>query len=409
MKNIFFLFLFVTSSFCISAQTSSVFGVESNYTVQNGYRYFFDKINPSTGAYTQIAQLPVNGFYTNIKFINCYGNYVFLGVDTAAPSSGYYFRLYEVDTATGVVVRSIPTDTGFVAKLEVCLPSSNGSNYYGIRNLPTGEFRLVSINAITGVFTTISTTPILNQVVAPDNSVITLNDQIWFGTTDWNNTNHYLYHVNTSNGQFTKADSLSFASGNNYIYLFYNCFRDSIYGILVSSSSFMGAPLIKIGQNGQVIQTGNFINVAGTGYTSDYTMLTDGRLYFRGTSSDAYIMDSISGMTTIVPFPDTADIKLFAAPRMACFPTCNSQEGVSEIPNDQFISLYPNPIEDGFFTLKMEGEMKVEIIDYSGRVVLMENGKDEIRLNVSTLPAAMYGVRISSGEKISFGKIVVLK
>jgi hypothetical protein len=39
----------------------------------------------------------------------------------------------------------------------------------------------------------------------------------------------------------------------------------------------------------------------------------------------------------------------------------------------------------------------------------MENGKDEIRLNVSTLPAAMYGVRISSGEKISFGKIVVLK
>jgi hypothetical protein len=402
-----FLLLFALSSFGAKAIGTDIFSVESNYTTQFGYRYFFDRIDPFTGTYMQVAQLPVKGFYTNIKFINCFGNYVFLGVDSASPQNTYYYRLYEIDTATGAVVRSIPTDTGLVPKMEACHPSSTSPGYYAIRNLPTGEYRLVYIDAVTGVSSTISTTPVLNQVIGGDNSVITFSDQIWFGSSDWNNGYYFLYHVNTNTGQFTKKDSLPISAGNNYINLFYNCMRDTVYGFIANAGNLGGAELIKIGGTGPLIHTGTYLAASGTFYTSQYTMLHDGRLFFRGTSATSYVLDTVSVNATPVPFAGPADAKLFAAPRMACYSACNETSGINDNVASQSFSMYPNPVTNGFFTVKMQGEMQVEIIDLAGRVVLTAKGRDEISLNVANLPAAVYGVKITSGEKISFGKVAI--
>lgn len=406
MKNLFLL-LFALSSFGAKAIGTDIFSVESNYTTQFGYRYFFDRIDPFTGAYVQVAQLPVKGFYTNIKFINCFGNYVFLGVDSASPQNTYYYRLYEIDTASGAVIRSIPTDTGSVPRMEACLPSSTGPTYYAIRNLPTGEYRLVSIDAITGVSTTISTTPVVNQVIGADNSVITLDNDIWFGASDWNNGYYFLYHVNTTTGQFTKTDSLPTAASNNYVCLFYNCMRDTVYGFIANAANLGGAELIKIGASGQLIHSGTYLAASGMFYISQYAMLHDGRLFFRGTSATSYFLDTVSVTATAVPFAGPADAKLFAAPRMSCYSACNETSGINDNAAAQSFSMYPNPVTNGIFTVKMQGELQVEIIDLSGRVVLTAKGRDEISLNVAELPAAVYGVKITSGEKITFGKIAV--
>jgi hypothetical protein len=406
MKYIYFL-LFSLSTFIAQAQNTAVYSVESNYTPQFGYRYFFDRIDPATGTYTQVAQLPVDGFFTNIKFINCFGNYVFLGVDSASPSNTYYYKLYEVDTASGAVVRSIPTDTGSVPGLSVCQPASNAAVYYGIRQLNSGAYQLVRINAVTGIFSVISTTPVLNQVVSGDNSAITFNNELWFGSGDFNNGYYFLYRVNTTTGQFSKQDSLTVASQNYFIDLYYNCLRDTIYGFISNMGSLGGAQQIKIGASGQVIHTSSTLAASGNFYTSQYTMLPDGRLYFRGINSGAYIMDTSSLAVTNHSF-SSADIKLYAAPRMSCYTGCLDPEGINDNTVNGAFSLYPNPVADGSFTVKGAGEMQIEIIDLSGRVVMATSGKDEIRINCGALPAAIYGVKIISDGKASFEKIVIM-
>jgi membrane-bound inhibitor of C-type lysozyme len=406
MKYFYFL-LFSLSGFIVQAQNSPVYSVESNYTAQFGYRYFFDRIDPATGAYTQVAQLPVMGFYTNIKFINCFGNYVFLGVDSASPANTYYYRLYEVDTATGVVVRSIPTDTGSVPKLSVCQPASNAPVYYGIRQLNSGAYQLVNINAVTGISIVISTTPVLNQVVSGDNSTITFNNELWFGSGDFNNGYYFLYRVNTTTGQFTKQDSLTVSSQTNFVDLYYNCHRDTIYGFISNMGYLGGAQQIKIGASGQVIHTSNILSASGNFYTSQYTVLPDGRLYFRGINSGAYMLDTNSLAVTNHSF-SSADIKLYAAPRMSCYTGCLDPNSVNDVATNAF-SLYPNPVAGGTFTVKGDGEMQIEIIDLAGRVVMTASGKDEVTINSGALPAAVYGVKIISAGKTSFEKIVILE
>ncbi len=408
MKH-FYILLFGFTSLMVNAQTSPVYSVESNYTTQFGYRYFFDRIDPLTGAYTQVAQLPVIGFYTNIKFINCFGNYVFLGVDSASPPNTYYYKLYEVDTATGVVVRAIPTDSGSVPGLSVVHPSATGPDYYGIRQLNSGVYQLVSIDAITGAITIISTTVVLNQVIGADNSVITLNNDLWFGSNDYNNGYHFLYHVNTTTGVFTKKDSLPTSGQSNFVHLYYNCMRDTIYGFISNMANLGGAEQIKIGASGQVIHTANYLSAAGLFYIAQYTMLPDGRYYFRGTNATAYMMDTNSVNITTLPFSGAPDIKLYAAPRMSCYSGCVDPEGVNDITNGTSFSLYPNPVINGYFTVKSTGEIKIELIDLAGRVVLTANGSDEVVINISGFPAAIYGVKITSGDKISFEKIAVVK
>jgi hypothetical protein len=137
-------------------------------------------------------------------------------------------------------------------------------------------------------------------------------------------------------------------------------------------------------------------------------MLPDGQLYFRGTNAVAYVMDTNSLAVTTHSF-SSADIKLYAAPRMSCYAGCTDPEGMNDVENDQAVSMYPNPVTNGSFTIKTSGEMTIELVDLSGRVVLTASGKDELTIVVAALPPSVYGVKICSADKVRIEKIVLVK
>src|ERR1043165_7912640 len=171
MKKQLLLFFMLFGTFCSYSQGSSIYSIESEYTTTFGYRYFFDKTNSITGVSTQLCQLPVAGYYLGSKMINCYGNYVFCGVDSSTSSPPYLFKLYELDTL-GNLVRTLPVSTasGYGPDLIHFNRSLTSPLYYGIK--PNGIARdFVRIDPITGATAVLASINIPNYTTTP-NSVI---------------------------------------------------------------------------------------------------------------------------------------------------------------------------------------------------------------------------------------------
>ena len=90
--------------------------------------------------------------------------------------------------------------------------------------------------------------------------------------------------------------------------------------------------------------------------------------------------------------------------------------GIAELSHDLnagFI-LYPNPSNDGKLILKTQFKncTKIDLADVIGNVVtnmLPENNSDNIILNLESLPAGMYFVRMTSENKIYTQKLFIRK
>lgn len=75
--------------------------------------------------------------------------------------------------------------------------------------------------------------------------------------------------------------------------------------------------------------------------------------------------------------------------------------------------LYPNPTADGAVTVEAlhNTATKIEVINILGAVVSSQSGKldDKVKLDLSTLPAGTYFVRINSGNKLTTEKLIISK
>ncbi|HRH67727.1 MAG TPA: hypothetical protein PLU53_15630, partial [Bacteroidia bacterium] len=258
MKNAFLLLLFSILQCSLSGQTSSVFHIETEYTPTNGYRYYFDKLDPQSGISVRISQLPVEGFFTGYSFFNCYGHFVFQGIDSVLPNGNYVNKLYELDTL-GHLLRTLPMDTATGTWYKACLPSADSPYYYALRwSTSTGQWVLETIHALSGTRNMQTLTQLVSFNYWNSDATITRDDVLWFGMDDQMQGTSVLIRVDPSNGQVSIEDTLSAGLGYYYDCLNYDCVNDTIYGFITHMDSVAGSELLKVhGASGTVIHSGS--------------------------------------------------------------------------------------------------------------------------------------------------------
>jgi hypothetical protein len=98
--------------------------------------------------------------------------------------------------------------------------------------------------------------------------------------------------------------------------------------------------------------------------------------------------------------------KYKAAPVWKDFFSINEQHtAIETIETDKF-TVYPNPAKDEIFIQSEKPIEKVEIIDLSGRVMINSKWSNGQSINVSSLPAGVYLVKIQTSAGVVAGKIV---
>ena len=92
--------------------------------------------------------------------------------------------------------------------------------------------------------------------------------------------------------------------------------------------------------------------------------------------------------------------------------TVGDLSGVNELQPSPFISLYPNPTSSNIVITLHEKQLGADIllIDALGQVVMREKATEkEINMNVSTLPAGIYTLKLNTGENTAGKKVVIIK
>ncbi|CAN5309855.1 hypothetical protein BH10BAC1_BH10BAC1_01620 [soil metagenome] len=406
----------------VQSQNNSFYSVESEYTTTFGYRYFFDKTNPSTGLSTQLSQLPIAGYYLGSKFFNCYGNYVFCGIDSSTTSTPYLIKLFEVDTL-GNVVRTLPVSSmsGAGPDLIYFAQSLNSQMYYGIRVTATSAREFVSIHPITGVYTVLASIYLPYSQPTPTSAIQANNNFYFLERNTVVNNNAILYKADFAAGTITATDSL--LPPNDMINLTYDCQQDSIVGFVTPFPyNVNGAQWIKINDaNGKISFTGTyFASGAGTFYTTGYTILNGGTFYAKTYSNEGTMFNTLSPTgSTFSPttnYLNPLDLKLISAPEKHCtnYYTCLSTGIAEHLSGNNLVTVYPNPFADNTTFIvnseKMNEIYSFELIDVLGKKVKSINGITAKQFEVSRngLENGIYFYKIYSSESIiGVGKVVI--
>lgn len=81
---------------------------------------------------------------------------------------------------------------------------------------------------------------------------------------------------------------------------------------------------------------------------------------------------------------------------------------VSGLPIEDFV-VYPNPADEELF-IRMAGRSRIQsvaVIDATGRIVLRDAITDDGRIDLSSIPAGLYVIRLDSGNSVLTKKILV--
>lgn len=411
MKN--FLLLAVLSfvfSF-VEAQTTSVYHVETEYTPQNGYRYYFDKINPQTGASTRLAQLPVSGYFTGYAFFNCFGHYVFQGVDTVTYQGMNINKLYELDTL-GNLIRTVSLDTATGTWYKMCWPASATPSYYALRwNINTSQWVLETINALTGTRTFVTLSALALYSFNSSDAAITRNDIVWMGMDDQMTSSSVLIGMNPLNGALILADTLL----PNYHFngLSYDCVADTVYGFISHMDSVNNSELFKVhGPSGNIVHTGR--TAIGTGFfaAGSHTHLADGSFYMKTSNATYWLPDfNVTAPTFTLPSAPNSSLPAFcfAAPREACihYVNCVEPTGINDSQSASGNSLYPNPVVGGELHIEQPGNFIVQMYDSRGSMVFSGESVNAIEIEVGNFSSGIYAVVIQQGAESTTQKLII--
>lgn len=410
MKKLLLLLVVCAVQNCITVHAASVYHIETEYTPQNGYRYWFDKMDPQTGSSVRITQLPVNGFFTGYAFFNCFGHYVFQGIDTTTSNGNYINKLYELDTL-GNLIRTLPMDTATGTWYKMCVPAAGSPYYFALRwNINTGQYQMEKINAINGS-RTIQALPALSAYSFNNSDfTITRNDVIWMGMGDQMTGMEVLLSFTTASNTLAFHDTLN--TGYYYNGLNYNCSTDTVYGFISHGDSIQGAELFKVhGSSSTVIHSGRTATGAGMFTAGTHTRLNDGSFYIKGSAQSYLLPDfNITGPMFTLPVVPSSSLPVFcfAAPRESCihYTPCEETSGAAEYHRESF-AVFPNPVTDGVLHVQQPGVFAYELADISGRLVLSGNATNAVSIPVHTLASGVYVVRIAADETIDSRKIII--
>jgi|GEM_PF-4387257 len=412
MRSLLLIFLTNITFFSFSQK---LHGVEAEYTVQNGYRYFFDEIDAATGTITQLSQLPIINYFAETYFTNCKGNSVFIAIDSAT-SNPYYFNFYEVDTL-GNIISVVPADTNNFGRYHYLRESMDGSVYYAMFNntsLPVWEFQMVSINKQTGERTVTGTFAgsVFTSQLGSVSENLEEDNSIYAGgyANTANGPYGYLYKINFEQGTVDLLDS---AANSYYVNMYYDCHEDLTYGFLVNQSNMhlTGSQYFYIDQLEEVIYPGISISVAGnSAFSWTGVWLNDGRYLLKTGSNISIFADDMTGPVytpTNVPIPGN-DVKLWTGPRRNCAAQidCSSHANMDELTENN-IHLYPSPNATGLFKLNQQLTANYIVLDLGGREILKGTIVNSTELGLGSLNSGTYFVYLSTENETQLIRIVI--
>jgi hypothetical protein len=400
-----------------SAQTSSVYSFETEYTTQFGYRYFMTKLNTQTGFTTRLSQLPVKGHYTGVRsFMNHDDHFVFLGLDSTSLIP-YLYKVYELDTMGNlinsfIVNNTAPNQPG--PELLYLFQAKGCPLYYGITWDANANRNLVSINPATGINTVLATASTPNSGAQygaardGDNNIYFLQGNSATGYTN-------VMKASVLNGTIMKTDS--FPISDHIFNLFYDCGQDTIYGFYgpISSTNMNGTQWIKIDPStGKIIYTGTTISSAGTFMA--HTTLANGQYYqlngygsavqFAASSVSGPVYNATSGPSA------TALLNLIAASPVSCNYNYDcAVSSVQAMANDLSFPIYPNPsIDHVTFKFNSNSTVSLSIFNSIGELVHSCNVTgSSYEYSLSSLAAGVYYVRAVIDGEMRTAKFFVQK
>lgn len=413
MKRAFLLFAAIIASQTVFGQ--KLHGVESEYTVTYGYRYFFDEIDVATGNITQLTQLPIINYFADTYFTNCKGNSVFIAIDSST-TNPYHFNFYELDSF-GNIVSIVPADTATFGRYNYVREAMDGSVYYALflnTDLPMWETQMVSIDKQTGARTvmgsltgTVYTSQMgsLSENLEPDNSIYSGG----YAMTA-NGIYGYLYKMNLALGTVELLDSVQNAY---YVNLHYDCNEDLTYGFVTDPNNMhlTGAQYFTIDQTEAVVPSGTIINGAGnSAYSWTEVLLPDGRYLLKTGPNLTIFDDDVTGAMytpTNVAIPGN-DVKLWMGPLMNCAAQelCQDETGIDES-KPTTLTIYPSPNQTGEFYLSELISATFTVVNIEGSIVKEGELNVSKNINVGDLPVGLYFICIKNEHGIQQHRVVI--
>ncbi len=172
---------------------------------------------------------------------------------------------------------------------------------------------------------------------------------------------------------------------------FESCYGDFNYVLLGNSAiSQNGDDAIELFKNGSVVETFGDISVDGTGQTWEYMDSWAYKIEGEWTYGAVNCTDgSSTSSTSDCPYPFCSGLS------------------TSDLIHDE-ISVYPNPVDDGFVAIKSQilGEVNVKLFDIMGRCVLSKQINSET-LDVRALGSGVYLLRVSISNQTSTTKLII--
>ena len=355
--------------------------------------YRLSTINSATGAITEIAPIPVVGFYVlgNKQCISTHDStYTFAGHD------GTNVRLYTVELATGSIVNNPIFNNNVVGLQYNCLDS----RIYATEEV-AGNYFLVTVDKTTGLTTQKG---IIGGVTAYVGDAFTLDVKRGlyhlFGLF---NSNIHMYSVDIVTGLVTTSPIFP----DNVTGLAYNCNDSTVYGVWEDGADYK---LERIIPSTGVHSTVGILNNIEPGFVIESASINrNGEYTYRGFSNFNPVLVTINVQTaniiTNVGFTNNVS-------GIDYYSCCSDSLTTSiEEYNQPVLAVFPNP-----FTDKVElvwGENikggSIEVYDVFGKVVFSKKGLNgsSFTLSKNQISKGIYFVEVKDGDQFNWvGKIV---
>jgi hypothetical protein len=400
MKKLVFLFLAVLSSASAVSQIDSVtYGISA---LTQGSELYLSKINVTDGSVVQISANAVVQVPDGIGRTIDPQHHVF-----------YYATgsdLLAFDLNTGELIRKISITNHLNSTFHGINYNYRDSILYGIALDAAGlSIKLATLDPYTG-----SVTPISDSTLATSYSVLTGTaldpvHSIYYFETIKNPENH-LIGVDLHSGDLISDVLIGIDSGDRFGPIEYNCHDSTLYGL--TGNYKHGRKLARINPyTGDVTVLSNLI-VADTILNEQVTIDPFQQVFYFEATDHTYRGVNINSgdlvaFSYIAPLPGTYFTGFLF--NHSCYFHSPSFIGENKI-NPEW-TLFPNPVSDKLNIRSSTPLFKVEILDFTGKSVLIENchGLNEIQTDLTSLPEGIYIIRIYNESTSVSSKFVIGK
>jgi hypothetical protein len=385
MKKLFFFIVAVLSCASAISQVDSVtYGISVTAPEPGIY---LSRINVADGSVEKISadsvdQLPAG----NCRTIDPLHHVFYYASDSG---------LLAFDLKTGELIRKITIKNYFNSTIRGMNYNYTDSTLYGVAVDAAGmNIRLAKLDPFTGTVTLLSGSSLATSYSALTGTALDPLHGIYYFETIGNPANH-LIGADLHSGALVSDVTIGIDSADRFGPMEYNCQDSTLYGL--SGNFTQRRKLARIDPYNGTVTVISTYPVADTILNEQVTIDPFQKIfYFEAPDHTLRGVDITSGNLVSAPYITPLPGSYFTGFifNHTCYFHASSAVAVKKIIPD--LTLFPNPVSDKLTIRSSAPLFSVEILDYTGRTVITENGygQKEIQADLTGFPEGIYMVRI---------------